>query len=83
MNHVVPHDELLPAARRLAADVTSTDRRALRTLLETYAEGALTTAGDALDLERRAGIAWQRAMVDPAELERRRRSVTRRDGEQS
>ena len=47
VNHVVPHDELLPLARGLAADIVSNDQRAVRRVLRTYDEGALVTAGEA------------------------------------
>jgi len=36
VNHVVPHEELLPAARRLAADIASCDQRSVATLLAHY-----------------------------------------------
>ena len=36
VNHVVPHDELLPFARGLAADIVSNDQTGVRRLLEHY-----------------------------------------------
>ena len=33
VNHVVAHDELLPTARRLAADIVTSDQRAVRAIL--------------------------------------------------
>jgi enoyl-CoA hydratase len=36
VNHVVPHDELLPFARRLASDIVSNDQHGVRTLLQHY-----------------------------------------------
>ena len=33
MNHVVPHDELLPFARALAADIVSNDQVGVRQML--------------------------------------------------
>lgn len=36
VNHVVPHDELLPFARRIAADIVSNDQQAVRRLLAHY-----------------------------------------------
>ena len=33
VNHVVPHDELLPFARGLAADIVSNDQTGVRRLL--------------------------------------------------
>lgn len=36
VNHVVPHEELLLCARRVAADIVSSDQRSVRRLLEHY-----------------------------------------------
>ncbi|HUN38140.1 MAG TPA: enoyl-CoA hydratase [Trebonia sp.] len=36
VNHVVPHEELMPAARRLAGDIASCDQRSVATLLAHY-----------------------------------------------
>jgi enoyl-CoA hydratase len=36
VNHVVPHEELLPAARRLAADIAGNDQHAVGALLRHY-----------------------------------------------
>lgn len=36
VNHVVPHEELMPSARRLAADIASCDQRSVATLLAHY-----------------------------------------------
>jgi enoyl-CoA hydratase len=36
VNHVVPHEELLPFSRRLAADIASCDEKSVRTLLAHY-----------------------------------------------
>jgi enoyl-CoA hydratase len=36
VNHVVPHEELMPTARRLAADIASCDQRSVATLLAHY-----------------------------------------------
>jgi enoyl-CoA hydratase len=36
VNHVVPHDELLPFARSLAADIVNNDPAGVRRLLQNY-----------------------------------------------
>jgi enoyl-CoA hydratase len=36
VNHVVPHDELLPFTRKLAADIVNNDQRGVRRLLRHY-----------------------------------------------
>jgi enoyl-CoA hydratase len=83
VNHVVPHRELLPFARRMAGEIVSNDQGALRTLFATYDEGALLDAGAALALEGRVGTAWPRDRLDPAEIERRRAGVVDRGRSQA
>ena len=78
VNHVVPHDQLVPTALRLAGDIANNDPHALATLLDTYRRGSLATAGDALRIEREAAAAFHGPAVDPAEIERRRQSVVER-----
>ena len=78
VNHVVPHDELLPFCRQLAADMVSNDQRGVRQMLRTYAEGSLLSAGDAWEVEARVARAWQGQGLDPAEIEARRTAVTAR-----
>jgi enoyl-CoA hydratase len=78
VNHVVPHDELLPFARRLAADVVSNDQRAVRRILRTYAEGMVLPMGEAWQLEADVSDAWQGGGIDAATVEARRAAVTAR-----
>jgi enoyl-CoA hydratase len=78
VNHVVAHDELLPFARALAADIASNDADTLRTLLASYDEGSRGTVAEAWQIEGRAFRAWQRERMDPAEIERRRLAVVAR-----
>ncbi len=78
VNHVVPHDELLPTARRLAADVVSNDQRAVRAILATYEEGSRVPGAEAWDVEERGAVAFQQGGVDPADIERRRQAVVDR-----
>jgi enoyl-CoA hydratase len=78
VNHVVPHDDLLPFARRLAADIVSNDQRAVRRIFATYREGALLSGADAWDVEAAAADEWQGGGLDPAAIEARRAAVTRR-----
>jgi enoyl-CoA hydratase/carnithine racemase len=78
VNHVVPHDDLLPFARGLAADVVANDQAAVRRLLRTYAEGSLLSAGEAWQLEADVAAAWQGAGFDPAAIEARRQAVIER-----
>jgi enoyl-CoA hydratase len=78
VNHVVPHDDLLPFTRGLAADIASTDQRAMRRVRQTYAEGSQVTVGDAWLVESDVAAAWQGAGLDAQEIERRRQGVVDR-----
>lgn len=78
VNHVVPHDELLATARRLATDVESADPLAVRTLLQTYRLGSQVTVGEALAIEQRVGLEWHRREVTPEAVEARRLAVVAR-----
>jgi len=78
VNHVVPHQDLLPFTRGLAADIASNDQRAVRQLYATYAAGSLVSAGEAWLVESDAAAAWQGKGLDPAEIERRRQDVVDR-----
>ena len=46
VNHVVAHDELLPTARQLAADIASNDQVGARRILRTYAENEFSYRGE-------------------------------------
>ena len=79
VNHVVPHDELLPFCRQLATDIVSNDQAGVRRVLQTYDEGSLTTAAEWWDIERRASRDWlQSGARMGAEIERRREAVMAR-----
>jgi enoyl-CoA hydratase len=75
VNHVVAHDELLPTARRLAADVVGNDQQAVRNLKQLYDRGSELSVGDALALEQER---FRNFRVDPSEIERRRATVVER-----
>ena len=78
VNHVVAHDDLVPTTRRLAADLVSSDQRALRAILATYEEASRVPGAQAWDVEARAAAVFQRGGVDPDEIERRRKGVVDR-----
>ena len=78
VNHVVPHDELLPFARRLAADVVTADPAAVAAILSTYDATGRVTGAEAWGVELARAADFQRSGVDPADIERRRTSVVRR-----
>jgi enoyl-CoA hydratase len=78
VNHVVPHDELLPFCRRLGHDIASIDRVAVRRMLQTYDEGALRDGAGAWALENEVAAEWQGRGLDPAALEASRQAVVAR-----
>jgi enoyl-CoA hydratase len=73
---VVPHDELLPFARGLAADIVSNDQAGVRRLLAHYRRIAnAATLDEAHLIEGYMAEQWTR---DAAALAERRRTVTER-----
>ena len=78
VNHVVPHAELLPYCRQLAADCRTIDQLAVRRMLATYVENSLTTIGDAWLIEDRVSRSWEGSGFDPVEIEQRRRGIMER-----
>ena len=75
VNHVVPHDELLPTARRLAADIAGNDQEAVRNLKHLYDRGSKISVGEAIALEQER---FRNFRVDPSEIERRRAAIVER-----
>ncbi len=51
VNEVVPHDELLPYCRQLAADIVSNDQMGVRRMLRTYDEVTGTTVDEGWKIE--------------------------------
>jgi enoyl-CoA hydratase len=78
VNHVVPHDELLPFARKLAGDIVSNDQDGVRRVLRTYDEGSRVTGAEFWELEARVSREWQAERLDPAEIEARRAAIVER-----
>jgi enoyl-CoA hydratase len=78
VNHVVAHDELVPFAQRLAADIASNDQAGVRRMLGTYDEGVLVSREEAWAIEGRVAGEWQAGGRDGADIEARRQAVTER-----
>jgi len=67
VNHVVPHEELLPTACRLAADCAAQEEAPLVRIRQTYDEVAATTLAEAWPLELEVSRGWE-ASYDLASL---------------
>lgn len=78
VNQVVPHEDLVPTAQALAADVASNDPAAVARIFATYAEGSELTGAEAWALEARVAAEWQGRAFDPAEVARRREAIQER-----
>jgi enoyl-CoA hydratase len=78
VNHVVPHDELLPFCRSLAADIASNDQPGVREILGTYRAVTDTTVGEGWTIEAERAVAWPGNQWDPEEIARRREGVVAR-----
>lgn len=76
VNHVVPHAELLPTARRLALDIVANDQAGVRALRETYELIHGDAAGWGVEAER--SVAWRRERFDPAIVAERRAAIAER-----
>jgi enoyl-CoA hydratase len=83
VNHVVPHDELLPVAGALAADIVGADQGAARAILAEYKQTSATTVAEGLEIEGRLFRDWSRRAFDPAAVERRRQAVVERGRSQN
>jgi len=76
VNHVVPHEELLPFVHALAGDIVSNDQVGVRRLLEHYRRVAnAATLDEAHLIEGYMAEMWQR---DASTMAERRRAVTER-----
>ena len=58
VNHVVPHDELLPFARKLAGDIAGYDQRPVRAMLDEYERTTSTTITEGLRIEAEVAAEW-------------------------
>ncbi len=83
VNHVVPHEDLLPFCRRLAADCRTIDQVAVRRMLQTYEEASLVSGDEAWAIEDRVSREWQGDGFDPAEIERKRAAIIQRGRDQT
>jgi enoyl-CoA hydratase len=81
VNHVVPHEELLPFAKRLAGDIVSNDQHGVRRLLQHYRRVAnAATLDEAHLIEGYMAETWHPSRND---IRSRRTDVTARGRSQS
>jgi enoyl-CoA hydratase len=74
VTEVVAHEDLLPAARRVAASIVGNDQAGVRTLLRSYRAVESELVGAGPQVEAATSTEWM-AGFDPAEVERRRLGV--------
>ncbi len=83
VNHVVPHDELMPFARRLAGDIVSNDQRGVHELLAHYKRiASAATLDEAHLIEGYMAEMWQSG-PGTSNVAERREAVTTRGRSQS
>lgn len=76
VNHVVPHDDLLPFTRQLATDIVGNESEGVRQIRATYA--AVTADDDAWETEALDARAWQRSHFAPEKVAERRAAIQER-----
>jgi enoyl-CoA hydratase len=76
VNHVVPHEELMPVARRLALDIIGNEQDGVRQMKATYAE--IHADAEGWRIEAVNAARWQRAMFSPEKVEARRLAIQER-----
>jgi enoyl-CoA hydratase len=80
VNHVVPHAELLPFTRALAADIVGNDQEGVRQIRETYAQ--IATNDDHWEIEALDSRAWRRTRFSPEQVAARRSIIQARGQQQ-
>ena len=80
VNHVVPHADLLPFTRAIAADIIGNDRAGVQQIRSTYAAHAAQT--DQWERESADGARWRRAQFSPEKVAERRAHIIERGRQQ-
>jgi enoyl-CoA hydratase len=78
VNHVVPHEELMPFVLGLAREAAEIEPRAMLRMRQTYEEIGLTTSDEAWQIEERVRAAWAQDGYDGSKIDQRRREVVER-----
>ena len=76
VNHVVPHDELLPVTRKIAADIIGNEQDGVRQIRSTYAHHAAEKKK--WERESDDGREWRKAQFDPKKVAERRSKIMER-----
>ena len=76
VNHVVPHDQLMPFTRQLAADIIGNDQQGVRQIRRTYA--AITAESEGWEIEARDSRAWSVANFSKERVAERRAAIQAR-----
>jgi enoyl-CoA hydratase len=76
VNHVVPHADLIPFTRSIAADIVSNEPDAVRQIRQTYA--VIAHDDDGWETEARDARAWRRSMSSPETIASRRAAIQAR-----
>ena len=72
VNEVVPHEELLPTAQSIAADIVACDTVTVLALNRTYRDVAEQALGDGFDVERERFRSWR---FDAGDIDKRRQTI--------
>jgi enoyl-CoA hydratase len=80
VNHVVPHEELMPTVRQIARDIIGNDQPGVRQIRTTYNQ--IASDDDGWETEARDSRAWQRANFSPERVAARRAAIQARGQQQ-
>ena len=80
VNHVVPHDELISFARRIALDIIGNDQSGVRTIRNTYS--LTTTNNEAWATEASEAKAWRKRAFSADAVAERRDKIMQRGRQQ-
>ena len=78
VNHVVPHEQLLPFTADVARAIVGNDQVGVHRMFATYAEIAGSVYDDGWAIEDRVNRAWLAGGIDAAEVAKRRQAVVER-----
>ena len=80
VNHVVPHDQLIPFTRQIALDIIGNEQDGVRQIRATYASHAQEL--EKWEHESAVGAEWRKAQFDPQKVAERRAKIMERGRKQ-